>query len=357
VSPSTTSSASSTTGRCTWTGGATLTGAPAPRALLYVPAALPGTVNLGRMGASPGFVLGDVTGDGVTDILAVSALHATARGVHVWAGGATLNGQLFSTTRLVPVDPNSVGGAGLGASGTALHLADVTGDGTLDVVLGFSDAQVANVASVGTVSVWAGGSGLLTAPPPLATLRNPTFTLNDRFGTASGDGIVLGDVTGDGVTDVLGLGRAIDRASSSTRAPSTCSPAGRSSWARRCRRPPSPCPAPSEATSWAATDPGTGGRGARMCPRGMRPYMKFGVCRSESVRACSGVSPAWTRRFTRFSPIVWRSSRNASWPRRIAEGSVPRAASTVNASWSGCGTPPASCMLAARRRTAASSRP
>ena len=59
------------------------------------------------------------------------------------------------------------------------------------------------------MSVWAGGS-LAGAPPPTATLRHPLLTLNDRFATSSGDGIVLGDVSGDGVTDVLGLGQAID---------------------------------------------------------------------------------------------------------------------------------------------------
>jgi len=190
-------------------GGAAMSGTPGPRAILYTPTAAFGPPNLGLLGASPGFALGDVSGDGVIDILAVSPLNAATLGVHVWFGGAGLLPLAPSTIRLTPTDPNSPLGLGLGCSGTALRLADVTGDGILDVLLGFSDAQVGGIASVGTVSVWAGGS-LAGAPPPQATLRHPTQIQNDRFGTASGDGIVLGDVNGDGVTDVIGLGSAID---------------------------------------------------------------------------------------------------------------------------------------------------
>src|SRR6185436_9324435 len=86
-------------------------------------------------------------------------------------------------------------------------------------------------------------------------------------------------------------------------------------------------------------------------------YMKLGVWRSERVRACSGENPACSSRFMRFWCIVSISSRNASWPFLTARGSAPPAARIVSASASGAGTPAAEAIVAARFRTAASSRP
>jgi hypothetical protein len=94
------------------------------------------------------------------------------------------------------------------ASGQSILLGDLTGDGTLDVVGGAALADV-GASNTGKVLLWAGSptlSGASVAPDAIFSVTGATA--NDRLGLGvspvlPGDGIVLGDVTGDGVIDAV----------------------------------------------------------------------------------------------------------------------------------------------------------
>lgn len=165
--------------------------------------------------------LADVTGDGIADIVAVAKTAdgaAAASGVaFVWAGGPGLLTTRVPTATLL--DPTAVGGERLGdiGGGGGLHLVDVTGDGTPDVVLGCALLDAA-VVDAGGVLVWAGGAGLSGTPAITARCMDPAARPSDRLGfvEASGAaggpqrGIAVGDVTGDGMADIVACASEAD---------------------------------------------------------------------------------------------------------------------------------------------------
>ncbi len=148
-------------------------------------------------------IAADVTGDGVLDIVG-GASSATVAGVqvmgqaYVWAGASTPNGAPSATMRV----PGGLPGDAL-CTNQGVQLADVTGDGVLDVVIGTRLADVNGVIDAGAIYVWKGGPSLSHLVPPMATLSLPDATLFDRLGTAAGQGIQFGDITGDGVLDII----------------------------------------------------------------------------------------------------------------------------------------------------------
>ncbi|MCI0340948.1 MAG: IPT/TIG domain-containing protein [Planctomycetales bacterium] len=172
---------------------------PGLRGTLAVPVQVVGTSSRSAM------VVADVTGDGTLDVVA-GASQADVGGttdagaVYVWAGSATPSGTPTATLRV----PGAVASDQLGlGGGQAIQCADVTGDGTLDVVVGSSFSGVGGTANTGAVFVWAGGSGLAGTLSPTATLRVAGAVTNDLLGTATGQGILCADVTGDGTLDVV----------------------------------------------------------------------------------------------------------------------------------------------------------
>ncbi len=199
-----------------WRGGPTLSGAPAPLATLTVPGAIVGD-QLGY-GSGQTIELADVTGDGVLDLVA-SAIYADVGGVsdvgavYVWKGGTTLNGSLAPLATLVV--PGAVAGDSLGyigppkpwpyynIYGQGIRIADVTGDGLLDVIAGASFADVAGVWDTGAIYVWKGGPTLSGSPAPLATLSAPGAVWLGATLGGDDQGIKLADVSGDGVLDVV----------------------------------------------------------------------------------------------------------------------------------------------------------
>ncbi|MCI0341850.1 MAG: IPT/TIG domain-containing protein [Planctomycetales bacterium] len=188
-----------------WAGGSGLTGTVSPTATLTVT----GAVASDEMGNAYGQPIqcADVTGDGTLDVV-VAARLANVGGtvdtgaVYVWAGGSGLTGTLAPSATL------SVTGATASdrlaeASGEAMLCVDVTGDGTLDLVVGASLADIGGTVDTGAVYVWAGGSGLTGSVAPTAALSVTGAVASDRLGTAAGQGIQCGDVTADGISDVV----------------------------------------------------------------------------------------------------------------------------------------------------------
>ena len=195
-----------------WAGGAGLAGTPAPRATLRVNNAVAGD----RLGTNwwgwpthAPLLFADVTGDGRLDLLVATPLAdngttADAGAVYVWAAGPGFTGTQFPSSIL------RIGGAaaqdyvGAAASGRGVQVADVTGDGTPDIIVGASYVDAGTNQDAGAVYVWGGGAALTSTPSPLATLAVGVSTSWQTLGQVNGgDGIALAEVTGDGTLDVL----------------------------------------------------------------------------------------------------------------------------------------------------------
>jgi hypothetical protein len=183
-----------------WQGGVALKSAPAPLATLTIPGAVAGD-QLGHA-VRPGIQCADVTGDGVRDLVA-GAVFADVAGVtnagaiFVWSGGAPLAGTPAPLARLGLAAATAFDSLG------DFELADLAGDATLDVVAHSSIANVAGKTDVGAILVWNGGAALSGTPAPSATLTVPAAINGDQLGSATGPGVLLGDVTGDGALDVI----------------------------------------------------------------------------------------------------------------------------------------------------------
>lgn len=194
-----------------WAGGATLLGAPAPLATMTVAGAatndLLAASNLDPVGQ--GVLFADVVGDAAPDVVALAQVadHGGIQdrgAVYVWPGGASLVGSVSAVASLVTSEAGTNDRLGLG-NGLGFQLGDVTGDGRADIVTCTPDADVGGVLNAGAVHVWAGTNALAGTLLPTATLSLPGAQANDRFGTSIA-GLLLTDVTGDGVLDVVASG-------------------------------------------------------------------------------------------------------------------------------------------------------
>ncbi len=195
-----------------WAGGSGLSGTLSPTASLAISGAVASDW-LGRA-YGQGIVCQDVTGDGTLDIVA-GAYWADIGGVantgavYVWAGGSGLTGGPSPTATLRVAGAAATDRLGF-CSGQAIQCADVTADGTLDIVVGAQMADIGGTADTGAVYVWAGGSGLSGTLSPTATLRVPGAAFADQLGDGSGHSIQCLDVTGDGTADIVAGARAAD---------------------------------------------------------------------------------------------------------------------------------------------------
>lgn len=202
-----------------WKGGSALAGNPAPLASLSIASATASDA----LGMSVTQLV-DVTGDGMIDIVAGSD-YADVGGVqdagaiYIWKGGPSLTGApppLATLTVAGAVAYSALGYVGDPYDfisslipGQVGRIADVTGDGIADLVVGAIGATAGGVAQAGAVYVWKGGAALSGTPAPRATLTVPGATFADQLGllgdgtAISGQGIQLSDVTGDGVLDVV----------------------------------------------------------------------------------------------------------------------------------------------------------
>lgn len=192
-------------------GGAALVGTPAPSASLRIPGAVAGDA-LGHVVASPlgvhvgveSVVAADVTGDGIADLIALAALadaggRVDAGRAFVWEGGAALSGTPAPRATLDPA--SLIAGDRLGAleECESLYVADWSGDGVLDVLVGCALA-----GSGGSLFFWRGGAALTGARDADARLHRGAGAADDAIGcTASGLGIHVADLDGDGTSDLL----------------------------------------------------------------------------------------------------------------------------------------------------------
>jgi len=212
--------ASNTGALYVWKLGSALSGTVAPSARLVVPGATAGD-QLGAFGVQ----LGDVTGDGVADLV-VAAPFAAASGashagvVQVFRGGATLTGDVAPRATLRRATPVVLDELGyLDTNNGGVQLADVSGDGVLDVVAGGAQIDVGVHANAGAIQVWFGGAGLSGSSPPSAVLTASDARGGDLLGSSERNdypcslswavgpldplALRFADVTGDGILDVV----------------------------------------------------------------------------------------------------------------------------------------------------------
>jgi hypothetical protein len=156
--------------------------------------------------ASPGFA--DVTGDGIPDAIAFSAGR-----VQVWHGANGKHAFMPSDAVLRSTDPG-----GEAFDFAPILTEDVTGDGILDVIVAFPTASIARRRS-GEVCVFEGGPGLIGTPAPWAALSDPSPGGNDdllgnigfsNWYSEGTPGVLVADVTGDSIRDVLAVSVTAD---------------------------------------------------------------------------------------------------------------------------------------------------
>ncbi len=131
---------------------------------------------------------GDLTGDGVSDLVATASGSFAGNGAAYAFNGAT--GAFLYKVSNPSMQPSSLG---FGAA----EVGDVNADGVGDYQLGAPRFDEGAVMDVGRSYIINGATGAV-----IFTLMNPEPEANDRFGQADADGISLGDITGDGRPDI-----------------------------------------------------------------------------------------------------------------------------------------------------------
>jgi hypothetical protein len=190
-----------------WAGGPDLSGKTTQTTWFTVP----GAEQYDNVAYSDGAAIqiADVTGDGHVDML-VAGQRADvfdvwdSGAIFMFEGGPQLSFWAGPSAALYVPDANiydSLGYVGLGMSYPAVQLVDVNEDGVLDVVVAASRADYDGLWDAGSVYYWEGP--LSGAMPPKATLRAPEAGIYTRLGYMNYQGVIVADVTDDGVRDIV----------------------------------------------------------------------------------------------------------------------------------------------------------
>ncbi|MDX9970285.1 MAG: S-layer homology domain-containing protein [Candidatus Gracilibacteria bacterium] len=155
--------------------------------------------------------LGDLDGDGVTEILAGATgddTGGTGRGA-VYIHFMNSNGTIKSTVKLTSLTPNGATLSNLGGYGRSVSsLGDLDGDGVLDIAVG-ADSEDFGGTDRGAVFIHflnTNGSIKSTSRIDFATVNGPTLVNSDRYGAQVR---ALGDLDSDGFTE-LAVGAVYD---------------------------------------------------------------------------------------------------------------------------------------------------
>lgn len=157
---------------------------------------------LGSLGYASGQAtqIADVTGDGIDDVITIAGQGRPDGTLHVFAGAADLKGDVAPRATLQAPGANGLADVW---EGQGILILDLTGDGVLDIVAGAINAGVGGVSSVGALYVYEGGARLDGVLGPSAVLSVPGAHSFDQLGHSDGQGILFGDVSGDGVLDLV----------------------------------------------------------------------------------------------------------------------------------------------------------
>ena len=191
-----------------WNGGKELTGRRPPDSRLVPPASPPSyRMGIASLFGAQGLMTVDVTGDRVSDVVAIGTLFPvdskTGHGAaFVWRGGAR-DGVREPDAVLTTADPED---SFLNGLGQLLQVADITGDGVRDLVAVAPAASPNGVEGEGAIYVWEGQAGLEGWPAPTAVLSSSSASLFEGLGDGMRQSTVFGDITGDGILDVVARG-------------------------------------------------------------------------------------------------------------------------------------------------------
>lgn len=147
---------------------------------------IPGTQTNERFGAT--IAVGDVSGDGIADLVASSNAPG-AESVSVFFGGPAF---APANSGGKQIELSSTGGEG---DLQVRHLGDLTGDGFLDIAVGADSAD----SGTGRVFVFQGGPNLV----PQSTATAFARLIGEGAGHLFGTDAKIADVTGDGVADII----------------------------------------------------------------------------------------------------------------------------------------------------------
>jgi FG-GAP repeat protein/VCBS repeat protein len=194
-----------------WAGSTTLSGTVTESSHLFVDHPVAGDRLTDLLNNGPGVQFGDVSGDGIDDIVMFSSDrtdlgHFGAGAVLVWKGGASKTGAPKPLAKLRVKKPQDSDHQGSALGGAMLF--DWNGDGVLDVLAGSPD--MGSVKWQGSIQLWFGGAQVTGIVDPNATLEAKSATQSDNLGAGSGWLIETVDVDADGRVDVVAVATHAD---------------------------------------------------------------------------------------------------------------------------------------------------